>query len=96
MHNKRTKGNHAIMATIYPVLVRPGKRAQSVTIPEGSTVEDSCLAAGFAESDYVGWTFTDADGETLTLTSKLYETTHILCGVKVDGALRRLARLLHI
>jgi hypothetical protein len=70
-------------------VLRPGKARQSITVPEGSTVEDACLAAGFAKSDFrslpivsgfaVGWPFRDQNNEYLPLASKLCEaTTHII------------------
>lgn len=73
--------------TIYVTIVRPGKAAQTVDVPAGSTVEDVFRKAGFSESDYRNWHITDEDGDSLSLSSTLFQTTQIVAGPRVDGAL---------
>lgn len=72
--------------TIYVTLTRTGKSPSTISVAAGSSVEQVMQAAGIAASDYAGWNFTDEDGDTLTLTSRLENSTALICGVRVDGA----------
>lgn len=72
--------------TIYVTLTRTGKSPSTISVGAGSTVETVLQAAGIAQSDYSSWNFTDEDGDTLSLSSRLDNSTALICGVRVDGA----------
>lgn len=74
-------------SNIYVTLVRPGKTAKTVEVPNGATVEDALLKAGISSSDYNAWSFTDEDGDSLRLADTLANSTQIICGQRVEGAL---------
>lgn len=73
--------------SIFVSVVRTGKQTEHVEIPSGSSVEDALMKAGLAAADYNKWSITDEDGEKLALTSRLTNSTQLICGPKVDGAL---------
>lgn len=67
-------------------ITRPGKTTLTTEVEKGSTVEQALVAAGLQKSDFQSWTFTDEDGDTLTLTSSLNQSTNLICGQRVTGA----------
>lgn len=71
---------------LFAVLVRPGKTSKTQAFNTGDTLESVLVAAGITGSDYRNWTFTDEDGDTLSLSDTLHRTSTIICGQRVDGA----------
>jgi hypothetical protein len=66
--------------------VRPGKQPKTVLVASGSTLRSALDYAEIASADYNGWSFTDEDGDTLTLNDAVSASTQIICGGRVDGA----------
>lgn len=74
------------MARIFVTVVRPGKQPQMVEVESGSTVEQVFAAMGLPTSEYANWTVQDANGSSLSLSSRINVTTHLICGMSVAGA----------
>jgi hypothetical protein len=72
---------------IYITLVRPGKPPTQVEASRGSTVRQVLDKAGIPSTEYANWSFTDEDGDTLGLDSSLDNSTALICGTRVDGAI---------
>lgn len=71
---------------IFIAITRPGKETKHVELEKGSTVEDAFVKAGFSRSDYSGWSVTDEDGDTLSLSDTLNNSGQLIAGTKVSGA----------
>jgi hypothetical protein len=67
--------------------VRPGKQPKTVLVSAGVSLRSALDQAEIAATDYNGWSFTDEDRDTLSLNDALTNSTQVICGGRVDGAL---------
>lgn len=74
------------MSNIYITIVRTGKNEVTESVAPGTSVSAVLDQAGISSTTYNGWTITDEDGDSLSLTSPLHASTALICGARVNGA----------